>query len=210
MATDTQAHDDLSETSEVASIAEASPPRLSRVGMKAMQGESSGSAPEPELDETVLGADDPGPGAHPVDRQRKLEYRLGSPHEEFELYWDLEKAQRRTDLGQAAVLADEDGVAGPADLPGAIATTLTAAKEAKGQPGELEEQMREWMRLKYGSAPYTEAAYPDHDPADDPQSFTDEDVLLGQIEQLRKEEDESAHEDAAHLKDKFPKPAWKS
>ncbi len=210
MATDTQALRDSPEISKADSAAETSPVRPSRIGMKAMQGELADPTQAPGAKETASLIDDPGPGAHPIDRQHKLEYRLGSPHDEFELYWDLEKAQRRTDLGRNAVLADDNGVAGPADLPGAIVTTLTAAKEAKGQPGKLEEQTREWMQLKYGPAPYTEAAYPEQDPTDSPQSFTAEDVLLSQIEQLREEEEESAREDAARLKDKFPRPARKS
>lgn len=208
MAMDTQAPNDSEVVAKADSAAEAAPAKPGRIGIKAMQGESSDSPQNPK--ETAPPIDDPGPGAHPVDRQRKLEYRLGSPHEEFELYWDLEKAQRRTNLGRDAALADENGVAGPADLPGALATTLTAAKESKGQPGKLEEQTREWMRLKYGPAPYTAAVYPERDPTDNPQSFTDEDVLLSQTEQLREEEKKSAREDAARLKDKFPRPARKS
>ncbi|MCX6922792.1 MAG: hypothetical protein NT154_06205 [Verrucomicrobia bacterium] len=209
MATDTQAPSDVSENPKTDSAAEAFPARPSRIGMKAMQGESADLTQAPEAKETVSPANDPGPGAHPVDRERKLEYRLGSPHDEFELYWDLEKAQRRTDLGRDATLADEDGVAGPADLPGAVVTTLRVAQESKEQPGKLEEQTREWMRLKHGPAPYTEAAYPEPDPVDDPQSLTDEDILLSQVKDLREEEEKAAREDATRLKDKFPKPAWK-
>jgi hypothetical protein len=208
MATDTQSPSDLPEIPKADSAAEASPTKPSRLGTKAMQGEPPDTAPEPKPQETAPLVDDPGLGAHPVDRQRKLEYRLGSPHDEFELYWDLEKAQRRTDLGRDAALADDNGIAGPADLPGALATTLTAAKESKEQPGKLEEQTREWMRLKYGSAPYTEAAYPEPSADNASMSVSDEDILLEEVRRLRQEEEQGAHEDAAKLKEKFPKPAW--
>lgn len=208
MATDTQVPSDSPEIPKADSAAEASPVKPGRIGIKAMQGETSDLASESKPKEPAPPIDDPAPGAHPVDRQRKLEYRLGSPHEEFELYWDLEKAQRRTDLARDATLADEDGVAGPADLPGAIASTLTAAKESKGQPGKLEEQTREWMHLKYGPAPYTEAAYPEPSADDVPVSVTDEDILLDEVARLRKEDEQAAREDAAKLKEKFPKPAW--
>lgn len=80
----------------------------------------------------------------------KLEYRLRSPHSDYTAYKGLQKAKRQHEIGQQAATADS--------LPDAIDTTLAAHGETHS---EDEMPMDQYFREKYGSAPYTEAAYPD-------------------------------------------------
>jgi hypothetical protein len=80
----------------------------------------------------------------------KLEYRLGSPHKDYQLYKDLEAANRRHELGQQAATANGLGEA--------AANTAAAYKESHGP--ETETPMDRYFYEKYGRAPYTEAAYP--------------------------------------------------
>lgn len=86
-------------------------------------------------------------------RQRELRYEIGSPHDDFRFYMDLEKAKRQAELGRAAATAGGED-ADPVDLPGAAVTTLRAAKEARADESELDKQFSEWLRLKHGPAPY--------------------------------------------------------
>lgn len=80
----------------------------------------------------------------------KLEYRLGSPHSDYAAYKALQEAKRRHEIGTQAATADS--------LPDAIDTTLAAHRETH-DPDET--PMDQYFREKYGSTPYTEAAYPE-------------------------------------------------
>jgi hypothetical protein len=77
------------------------------------------------------------------------EYKFGSPHKEYQLAKDLQKAQRQHELGRQAMTADSLG--------DAIDTTLRAHREA-GQDEET--PMDQYFREKYGTQPYTTEAYP--------------------------------------------------
>jgi hypothetical protein len=77
------------------------------------------------------------------------EYKFGSPHKEYQLAKDLQKAQRQHELGRQAMTADSLG-----DV---IDTTLQAHREA-GQDEET--PMDQYFREKYGTQPYTTEAYP--------------------------------------------------
>jgi hypothetical protein len=123
---------------------------LSQEGIKAMQGTSdqskaepaptAGEAKPPTLEELAQPPYDPA----------KLEYRTGSPHADYQLYKDLEAADRKDELARQAATATS--------LPGAISTTLAAHKDSKGDD---ETAMDEYFYKKYGRAPYTEDAYPE-------------------------------------------------
>lgn len=78
----------------------------------------------------------------------KLEYRLDSPHADYQAYKDIVAADKRYELGQSAATADS--------LPDAINTTLAAYKEAQGSE---ETPMDEWFYKKHGRTPYTTDAY---------------------------------------------------
>jgi hypothetical protein len=80
---------------------------------------------------------------------KKLEYRVGSPHKDYELYKSIKEAQRRHELGQRASRAK--------NLPDVIDTTLAAKK---GADSSDETPMEQYFREKYGPHPYTTDAYP--------------------------------------------------
>lgn len=77
-----------------------------------------------------------------------LEYRKGSPHDDYDAYKGIADAERRHEVGQQAATGESVG--------DAIDTTLAASKEAKDSD---ETPMDQHMREEYGSAPYTEPAY---------------------------------------------------
>jgi hypothetical protein len=132
-------------------------------GMRAMQGIESTAPPDGDdkmADETeadTLNLDDSAQitldelGKPPYD-DSQLEYRLGSPHADYQAYRDLAAAGRRHEVGQQAATADSLG--------DAIETTLAAHRETHGTDDTPTDQ---YFREKYGAAPYTEAAYPQDD-----------------------------------------------
>lgn len=77
------------------------------------------------------------------------EYRLGSPHADYQLGKDLDFAKRQHEIGIQATTAD--------GLGDAIDTTIKVKKDSKEQeetPGDV------YFREKYGPKPYTTDAYP--------------------------------------------------
>jgi hypothetical protein len=72
------------------------------------------------------------------------EYKIGSPHADYQAAKDVQAAQQQHELGQGAMTADSLG--------DAIDTTLQARREAKPEeetPGD------QYFREKYGTQPYT-------------------------------------------------------
>jgi hypothetical protein len=80
-----------------------------------------------------------------------FEYRTESPHREFELYWDIKRAEEWAELGRQAATADS--------LNAAVDTTLRAIRQSKEDESTLETQAREWLRLEHGHTPYTTDVY---------------------------------------------------
>jgi len=81
--------------------------------------------------------------------ESQLEYRIKSPHADYQAYKALLEAQRWHELQEQAITCDS--------LPEAVVTTAATYKEARDSD---ETKMDEYFRLKYGTAPYTSAAYP--------------------------------------------------
>lgn len=77
------------------------------------------------------------------------EYKLGSPHKDYQAYKDLNKAKRQHEIGENAATADS--------LPDAIDTTLNAKKESDNVE---ESKFDEYFYRKYGRTPFTSDAYP--------------------------------------------------
>lgn len=102
----------------------------------------------------------------PFGRPSEWRYEIGSPHDDFNRYWALQKTERLAELGRQAKSADT--------LPEALVTTAAAAKEAQSGESELEKQSREWLELHHGPEPYTEPAYPEITNEDEQVSSTRE------------------------------------
>lgn len=100
-----------------------------------------------------------------------LKYETRSPHEDYQNYKDLVAGQRRHEIGRQAATADS--------LPSAIDATLATIAEAK--PSE-ETAMDEYFYLKHGRTPYTTDVYPHLTEKETPQSDTDEDIPLSEVE----------------------------
>jgi len=135
---------------------------LSSEGIRAVQGIGSTTSPNDNRvagDGTSSAALNPNQSNHgtleepekPYD-ESQLEYRLGSPHADYEMYKDTQAAERRHELGQQATTGDS--------LADAINTTLAAHKEAHGSD---ETPLDQYVREKHGPEPYTAPAYEDED-----------------------------------------------
>lgn len=137
---------DWQETSKKETSANKNPESpLSSKGIGTMQGnETTASTDHKETSPQIL----PESLEKPAIDKSKLEYKTGSPHADYQLSKDIEAANKRHELGQQAIQADS--------LPDAVATTATAHKEANQSDTP---PMDEYMRLKHGTAPYTET-YP--------------------------------------------------
>ncbi len=140
------------------STAESKSTGLNEAGKGAMQGEDSTGeqslAPSTDQHKHL--------NQNPLGDPSKWEYRLGSPHADYQAYKDLQAAQRQHELGRQAstieVGGSGEGAAGA--LIEAAVHTAAAKKEAQDS-GET--KMDEYFYLKYGRAPYTEAAYPEEE-----------------------------------------------
>lgn len=113
-----------------------------------------------------------------------LKYETRSPHEDYQNYKDLVAGQRWHEISQQAATADS--------LLDAIDTTLAAHAQAEGSE---ETAMDEYFYLKHGRTPYTTDAYPQLADEDQPRSYTDEDILLSEVEQLRQQQENELQED---------------
>lgn len=161
------------ETKETAEIpqTEAAPEKLSPTGRRSMQGlepvqQSREAVPETDPGILVEQADQPVPSGqselifndptfqaewdqwkHDHD-SANWEYKLGSPHADYQAAKDLETAQRQYEIGQQAATSDNLGEA--------IGTTLAAKK---GAEPETETPQDQYFREKYGTHPYTTDAF---------------------------------------------------
>jgi hypothetical protein len=156
---------DWEETGEAKETANtyASGTGLGTDGRHAMQGIESTALPNDdetmadEKEAATLNLDDYGQisldelGKPPYD-ESQLEYRLGSPHADYQAYKDLAAAKRQHEIGQQAATADS--------LSDAIDTTLAAHREIHSPDDAPTDQ---YFREKYGPVPYTEAAYPQNE-----------------------------------------------
>lgn len=147
------------ETEETKEVADArdSGTGLSSEGIHAMQGVEPTTPPDDDTpgDETepvALSLDESDEVTleeleKPYD-ESQLEYRLGSPHADYQMYKDVQAAERRHELGQQAATGDS--------LADTIDTTLAAHGEAKVSE---ETPMDQYFREKYGTERYTTPAY---------------------------------------------------
>lgn len=176
---------------------------LNESGIRAMQGfepEAQGETADPPLPSLVIEED----GKQiPLEEYTKapydpseLRYETRSPHEDYQNYKDVVTGQRRYEIGQQAATADS--------LPDAIDATLDARAEAKGSD---ETPMDEYFYLKHGRTPYTTDTYPQLTDEDQPQSYTDEDILRDEMEQLRQQQEEDLQEDLEKYRQR-PKPPY--
>jgi len=152
---------DWQETEETEDIADAydSGTGLSSEGIRAMQGvepttppDDSDTASDGAEQSATLDLDESDQVTleelkKPYD-ESQLEYRLGSPHADHQMYKDVQAAERRHELGQQAATSNS--------FADAIHTTLAAHKEAHSSD---ETPMDQYFREKYGTEPYTTPAY---------------------------------------------------
>jgi hypothetical protein len=104
----------------------------------------------------------------PTPDPSTYEYLKGSPHDDFELYSADKQGREQAELSRAASMADS--------LPDALATTAAAIKESQSGESKSDSQVREWFESKYGTTPYTEEAYPEIQPDEEPSIVTDAEV----------------------------------
>jgi hypothetical protein len=152
---------DWQETGETRHVTDAhdSGTGLSSEGIRTMQGVE----PTTPLNDGDIAGDGTEAGALSLDEsdqvtleelkkpydESQLEYRLGSPHADYQMHKGVQRAERRHELDQRAATGDS--------LADAIDTTLAAHKEARSSD---ETPMDQYFREKHGAEPYTEAAYP--------------------------------------------------
>jgi hypothetical protein len=103
-------------------------------------------------------------GFSPPPDPSTYEYTKGSPHADFDLYMADKDGRAQAEINRAASTADS--------LPDALATTAAAINESQSGESEYDAQVREWFESQYGPAPYTEPAYPEIQPDEEPTSVT--------------------------------------
>lgn len=134
-----------------------------------------------------------------------LRYELGSPHDDYQAYKDLQAAQRKHELGQqAATVQPGKGFSRLSSLGEAAANTWATHKEFQGSD---ETPMDDYFYKKEGRAPYTTDAYPKLTEEDQPQSYTDEDILIDEMNQLREQQEKDLQDDLEKFKNR-PKPPY--
>jgi hypothetical protein len=151
---------DYTDTKESEDAAHASDgsPSLTPEGISAMRGVEPTTSPE-DADQIANGVETADltldeSQASPLDETESpyddstLEYRKGSPHDDYDAYKGIVDAERRHEVGQ------QEATSG--DTFEAINATMAASMEAKDSD---ETPMDEYMREEHGPAPYTEPAY---------------------------------------------------